>query len=80
MTLRRSNCLFFAVALYWRRRRKRREGYVVMRQSRWGWFPHFLYLESGRMVSYVPVDPRHKVLPPPIFRGKIRFGDAVPVR
>ena len=76
--MRRSNCVFFALALYWRRRMR---GYLTFRRSRWGPFPHVLYGElrkSGlvHVVSYVPTDPRHKKLPPPLFRGRVKWGDA----
>ncbi len=94
--MNRSNCLFFAVALYccrcfgYRRRRKNgklsakkkvlHEGYLAIRQSRWGPFPHLLYGElriSGhmRIVSYVPHNPKHKPIPPPLFAGRIKWGD-----
>lgn len=81
----RSNCLVFALLLY--RRRVRRgvyRGYVQVRWSHWGSFPHFLYAERRavagwfkpmRMVSYVPQDPRHKTCPPPVFKGRVRWGD-----
>jgi hypothetical protein len=72
----RSNCFFFAVALYLRRARRGDAGYVVVRRSRFGWFPHFLYLHRGRrLIAFCPVDPRHKILPPPVFRGAVKWGD-----
>lgn len=71
-----SNCLFFAVALWWRRGGI---GYLVMRRSRWGRFPHVLYAELRgdrlRIVSYVPLDPKHKTCPPPLFIGRVKWGD-----
>lgn len=74
--LRRTNCLFWAVRMYLRRGAV---GYVFMRRSRWGRFPHFLYCElrhgHPRFVSYVPVDPRHKACPPPLFLGRVKWGD-----
>lgn len=73
-----SNCLFWAVGTYIGRRRQGKHGYVAMRKSYWGMFPHFLYIEDGRIFSYVPRSPKHRVLPPPLFRGRIRCGDAVP--
>lgn len=79
--MRRSNCLFFAVALYWRRYHKGGIGYITMRRSHWGPFPHFLYVGlSGRVgkwrcISYVPLDPKHKTCPPPLFSGRVRWGD-----
>lgn len=76
----RSNCVLFAWKLYWRRRSKGREGYVAIRRSRWGPFPHMLYVEkrlagTWRVVSYVPSDPKHKRCPPPCFDGRTRWGD-----
>lgn len=41
----RSNCIAFAFTLYWRRRRRGREGYLMVRKSRMGPFPHMLYAE-----------------------------------
>lgn len=76
----RSNCILFAVALYRRRRRKGREGYIVIRRSRWGAFPHLLYAELRRhghlrVVSYKPADPRERKVPPPLFDGASAWGD-----
>jgi hypothetical protein len=76
----RSNCLIFAVLLYLRRRRKGDEVYMAVRHSRWGKFPHFLVLRrcrDGRFraVSYKPVDPRERKIPPPLFKGGSRWGD-----
>jgi hypothetical protein len=77
----RSNCLFFAYELYRRRRSRGKRGLVSWRWSYWGPFPHFLYVaHSGgrwRVISYTPVNPKHKKLPPPIFRGVVRWGDPV---
>lgn len=77
----RSNCLFWAVALYWRRRRKGKDGHLMIRPSRWmAWAPHLLYAEprpSGtwRVVSYVPIKPARGLCPPPVFKGRSRWGD-----
>lgn len=76
----RSNCLFWSWSLYWRRRRKGREGYLLIRRSRSGRFPHFLYAEfrrvgTLRVVSFKPLNPREKKLPPPLFLGTPRHGD-----
>lgn len=76
-----SNCLFFAVLLYMRRHRKGFEGYLVVRRSRWGPFPHVLYAEmrpgscSLRVVGYVPRAPRRKPIPPIMFHGNSNWGD-----
>ncbi len=76
----RSNCLLFACALCRRRQAKGREGYLVMRWSRWGAFPHLLYAERRRngllrVVSYRPTAPRPRRCPPPVFKGSSRWGD-----
>ena len=76
----RSNCVFWALALYIRRRRKGEEVYLAIRRSRWGSFPHMLLMRrcrDGRFraVSYKPLDPRERKCPPPVFRGASRWGD-----
>lgn len=77
-----SNCIFFALRLYWRRRARGKEGYLMLRRSRAGPFPHMLYSEvrkcgSLRIVSFKPVAPKEKKLPPPLFKGSSRWGDFV---
>lgn len=76
----RTNCVLWAIALYRRRRRAGKRGYILLRRSHWGKFPHCLYAEKRRngtlrVVSYVPTNPRHKKVPPPLFRGTSKFGD-----
>jgi hypothetical protein len=72
----RSNCLFFAVALWLRRARRRDFGRVRWRKSRYTLVPHFLYQSSKRrLIHFCPLDPRVKILPPPLFVGKITWGD-----
>lgn len=72
----RSNCLFFALALCWRRRRFG----LTWRWSHYGPFWHFLYqyrTPAGRTrkVSYVPTAPRKRLIPPPLFHGRAKWGD-----
>lgn len=76
----RSNCIMWAWALYWRRRKRGREGYIMFRRSRMGPFPHALYAEvrrcgTLRIVSFKPATPREKTVPPPLFLGAPSFGD-----
>ena len=77
----RSNCLAFAWALYWRRYKKGCTGFVAVRKSHWGPFPHFLYVRlnpkrnTWRFVSSVPVAPERKMFPPLFFQGRVRWGD-----
>lgn len=76
----RSNCIVYAVAIYFRRRSKGHEGYIALRRSRWGPFPHLLYVErrktgTWRLVSYKPRDPTPHCCPPIMFDGKPRMDD-----
>jgi hypothetical protein len=76
----RSNCVIFAALLWLRRRRRGREGYIMIRMSRLCWGPHVLYAErwpSGRwrVVSYKPLLGSGRALPPLVYRGESRWGD-----
>jgi hypothetical protein len=76
----RTNCLLWALALHRRRHRKGKPGYVAWRVSRLGTIcGHFLYVErrhyGWRVVSYVPNDTSFKRMPPPVFRGRSKWGD-----
>lgn len=78
-----TNCLFFAVALYRRRRAKGRRCYLALRGSDLcPGLPHFLVFElrrgAFRAISFKPTNPRHKILPPPLFAGRAAWGDAPP--
>lgn len=80
MKVRKSNCFFFALRLYYRRLRKKKTGYLISRRSHYGWFPHFMYVRVRRnkklqVVGYVPKDPKLKTCPPPIFDGKVKWGE-----
>ncbi len=67
----RSNCLLWALSRWFRL-----GGYLVVRRSHYGWFPHFLWLApSGELRSFVPVDPCFHWCPPLLFRGHVVTGD-----
>ena len=69
--MRWNNCLFWALAKW-----AKYGGYLMIRRSRWGWFPHFLHMDrEGNIESFVPDDPRKKACPPPVFRGSVKKGD-----
>lgn len=74
-----TNCLLFALALYWRRR-GRAERYILVRRSRMSWTPHFLYAELRRgrlrIISFKPINTAFKACPPPVFPGRAAWGDA----
>ena len=78
----RSNCISFALALYWRRRAKGKRCYLAIRKSDLARVPHFLVFELRgtvfRVVSFKPVNPKHKSVPPPVFKGRVTWGDAPP--
>jgi hypothetical protein len=67
--------------LYWRRYKKGCTGFVAVRKSHWGPFPHFLYVRlnpkrnTWRFVSFVPLAPERKMFPPLFFQGRVRWGD-----
>lgn len=68
----RSNCLVFALAKWFRH-----GGYLIVRRSRYGWFPHFLWardLGELEVEQFVPLDPRRRLLPPLVFRGWSKRG------
>lgn len=76
----RSNCIMFALRLYWRRRKRGDEVYIAVRRSRWGLFPHVLIMrrcQDGRFraVSYKPLNPKERKIPPPLFKGSSKWGD-----
>ncbi len=76
----RSNCVLWALALWWRLHRHGRRAYLVTRRSHWGPFPHLLVgrpRRDGRLavVSYVPLQPRARWAPPVVFAGRVRWGD-----
>lgn len=70
-----TNCILWAYGA----KRKRGSGDVYWRVSRWGWFPHCLYGDTFngrlRLVSYKPDNPRKRLLPPLLFKGRVRWGD-----
>ena len=75
----RSNCLFFALCLLWRRKGRKRG--LVIRQSRLGsMFPHVLYVElrhyGWREIHYIPTNAEAMKLPPPLFEGRSKWGDS----
>ena len=77
----RGNCICFALRLYFRRRKKGHEGYLVWRASRLRAISgHVLYAErrqSGtlRLVHYCPVEKIARRVPPAWFDGRSRWGD-----
>lgn len=68
-----SNCLFFALGRFskgWKT-----GGYLTIRKSRHGWWPHFGWsADLSTFEEFIPIVPAHeRRLPPLIFRGRIRI-------
>lgn len=75
-----SNCIIWAHLLWLRRYRKRKRVYITWRVSDSGPFPHALVLYQKPLgglglVSYKPKHPRKRLVPPPLFKGKVVWGD-----
>jgi hypothetical protein len=69
-----SNCLIFALFQWWHY-----GGYVIVRQSRHGWWPHFMWaqhlgnLEAIEFIPYKPIYLSDNYpIPPIVFRGYVR--------
>jgi len=66
------NCLTYALRMA---RYGRGGNHLVIRKSRFAWFPHFsvlFELENGDIVrkEYVPINPTKRWIPPLFFKGK----------
>jgi hypothetical protein len=64
----KDNCILFAVRCWWHR-----GGYVIIRKSHFGWWPHaFWSLNLMTFEEFTPLDRTpHKILPPLIFEGHV---------
>lgn len=66
-----SNCLIYALLKLYHE-----GGYVLMRKSFYGWWPHFLHMSmTGEITHYSPERKRRRLLPPLLFRGRVRTGE-----
>lgn len=66
--LRFGNCLCYALSKWFHE-----GGYIVVRKSKFGWWPHFLWSKDLRTFEqFGPPSPRSRILPPPIFRGRVK--------
>jgi hypothetical protein len=72
VSVMRSNCLFFVLAKW-----MKEGGYVVIRKSHSGWFPHFLWSPDLKtFLHFTPINRRSgKPLPPLFFTGYVREGE-----
>lgn len=70
-----NNCLTYALRMW---KYGRSSDHLIVRKSKWGWFPHFAVmfeLYNGDMVKreYVPHGPRPRWIPPLFFKGYERI-------
>jgi hypothetical protein len=80
-----SNCIIWAFLLRRRLARKDHRIHNMKRKSNWGNFQHHLVGigrpgpngqdDRLRVVSYKPVNPRKRLVPPPLFEGRVKWGD-----
>lgn len=80
-----SNCIIWAFLLRRRLARKGHRIYKMKRKSDWGNFSHHLVgigrpARNGqdyrvRVVLYKPVSPMKRLVPPPLFAGRAKWGD-----
>ena len=68
------NCLTYALRRW---RYALTSHYLLIRKSRWAWFPHFAVLREARDGSlekreYIPLAPRRQRFPPPSFAGRVK--------
>lgn len=73
MELKKSNCFVFAVKKF-----IFEGGYLIVRRSRWGPFPHFLWAKSLKGIEVehlVPINPKKRKFPPLFFKGFIKKED-----
>ena len=71
----RSNCLVYALKRWFSK-----SGYLVIRKSNFGWWPHFLWTPdiSGTYIEhYAPIMGERKLMPPPLFKGAVRMSDKI---
>lgn len=68
-----SNCLIFALKKFFIE-----GGYLIIRKSHWGPFPHFLWaksLEGIEVEHYAPINPKERKVPSFLFKGEIKTKD-----
>ena len=71
----RSNCLVFALKRWFSD-----SGYLVVRKSNFGWWPHFLWtpdINSSYVEHYAPISGQKKLMPPPLFEGNVQTTDKI---
>jgi hypothetical protein len=66
-----SNCFLYALGRF-----AREGGYLVLRKSHFGWWPHLLWSKDLRSFEqFVPIAARRRLIPPLLFRGSVKIGE-----
>lgn len=67
------NCLLFVFIRWWKH-----SGYVVIRKSHYGFWPHFLWSKDLKeFEEYTPSKPNHHlIIPPPFYKGEVKITTA----
>ncbi len=67
------NCFWYAIMNY-----VKHGGYIIVRKSHYGRFPHFLWVKDLKDLDvkhYVPDNPIERKVPPLIFDGIVKTKD-----
>jgi hypothetical protein len=65
----KSNCVIFALQRWFSR-----GGYIVLRKSNYGWWPHMIWtMDFATFEEFTPPVHYPVVFPPPIFKGIIEI-------
>jgi hypothetical protein len=75
-----TNCIIFSIKLFTRRSRKSKVGYLVIRKSHWGLFPHVTYgrlRKDGTLaiVGYTAINKRWWTTILPLYKGRVSWGE-----
>lgn len=70
-----SNCLIYVIKKY-----LKEGGYIAIRKSRYGWWPHFIHcsdLMNAKITHYVPIkyNLEYKYVDKILFKGQIKTED-----
>lgn len=72
--MKRGNCVFYALTRW-----RRNGGYLVVRKSRFGPFPHMFWMQAlpddAVVRNFVPLEPSDRKKPPPYFLGRVLHCD-----
>lgn len=70
-----SNCLLFVIEKW-----RKYDGYVAIRKSKYGWWPHFIWikkLNNAEIEHFVPIERKlhKKYIDKILFKGEVKTND-----